>query len=176
MTTKSEIYKFIDSIDNPYQLMIMDRYIKEALIKLGVSKSKGNPVGEYAEYLAAKALHGERMKNTKEGHDVTLVDGNRVEVKGRVFEGTRVPMTYIKHSTIKQETFDYLVYIVLSQDMRVRYAMQISHTNFKNIAKYTEPKNTPPKWVFVAKNELLNDSRVKDITNIIRSAANEKHS
>lgn len=96
MTTELEIQEFVDSIRSPYHLLAMDRYIKEALTRLGVSKSKGNPVGEYAEYLAMKALNGKRMPNAKEGHDLTLDSGIRIEVKGRVFEGSRVPKTDIK--------------------------------------------------------------------------------
>jgi|SRR5690554_158357 len=171
MSTESEIREFINSIESPYLLLAMDRYIKERLENLGISKSKGNPVGEYAEYLASKAFDGKRMSNAKEGHDLTLADGSRVEVKGRVFEGSRVPMTYIKDSTIQQKTFDYLIYIVLSERMSVKYAMKISHTNFQGIAKYAEPENAPPKWVFVAKPELLRDPRVEDITDIIQMAA-----
>ena len=170
MSTEEEIREFVDSIRSPYKLLAMDRYIKEALMTLGVAKSKGNPVGEYAEYLVAEALGGERMPNAKEGHDLTLIDGTRIEVKGRVFEGSRVPMTYIKASTIEQNTFDYLVYIVLSESMRLKYAMKISHANFQKIAKYAEPKNAPPKWVFVAKKGLLDSVLVQDLTEIVREA------
>lgn len=176
MKSDSEIKAFIDSIKSPFQLMTMDRYIKEALIERGISKSKGNAIGEYAEYLAMKALDGTRMRNAKEGHDLTLRFGERVEVKGRVFEGKRVPMNYFSHATISQQTFDYLVYVVFTEKMGVKYAMKISHANFQEIAAYAEPKNDLPKWVFVAKQSLLNDGRVQDITKLIRDAADEQGS
>lgn len=158
----------IDEIEEPNEIMALDRYLKQALSRLGVSKSKGSPVGEYAEYLAATGLNGVRMSNSKEGHDVTLSSGERVEVKGRIFEGTRIPMTYIKHSTIAAMTFDHLIYIVFTEEMRVKYAMKISHSSFQRIAKYVEPSNAPPKWVFVAKPALLDSPHVVDITNEIR--------
>jgi len=167
--TKIEVIKrMIDKITQPNEIMVLDRHLKEALIKLGVSKSKGSSVGEYAEYLVATAFKGTRMSNAKEGHDLTLPSGERIEVKGRIFEGTRVPMTYIKHSTIDSGTFDYLIYIVFNEDMSVKYAMKISLSSFQNIAKYVEPKNAQPKWVFIAKPALLDSTHVINITNEIK--------
>ena len=174
MPTESEIREFIQSIKQPRVLLAMDRFVKEALESLGVSKSKGNPVGEYAEYLVSRAFDGIRMPNAKEGHDISLKDGTKIEVKGRVFEGSRVPMTYIKASTVSANTFDYLVYVVLSENMRVKYAMKISHANFQKLAKYAEPSNAPPKWVFVAKQSLLSSPLVEDVTCEISSIENEE--
>jgi hypothetical protein len=162
----------INDIKEPKEIMVLDRYLKEALSKLGVSKSKSSPIGEYAEYLAAIAFNGSRTSNTKEGHDLTLPCGERIEVKGRIFEGTRIPMTYIKHSTIDSRTFDYLIYIVFDEAMNVKYAMKISLFNFQKIAKYTEPQNAPPKWVFVAKPALLDSPYVVNITNALKLAEN----
>jgi len=173
MTKIEAIKRMIDEIKEPNEIMVLDRYLKEALSKLGVSKSKGSPVGEYAEYLAATAFNGSRMSNAKEGHDLTLPSGDRIEVKGRIFEGIRVPMTYLKHSTIASMTFDYLIYIVFDEAMSVKYAMKISRSSFQKIAKYVEPKNAPPKWVFVAKPALLDSPHVINITNEIRMAENK---
>ena len=52
--------------------------------------------------------------------------------------------------------------------MSVKYAMKIYHSNFQKIAKYAEPDNAPPKWVFVAKPALLMSSYLLDITNDIK--------
>jgi|GEM_PF-1287610 hypothetical protein len=167
------IKRLIDEIKEPTEIMVLDRYIKEALSNLGVSKSKGSPVGEYAEYLAAIAFKGTRMSNAKEGHDLTLPCGEQIEVKGRIFEGTRIPMTYIKHSTIAAKTFDSLIYIVFNEAMSVKYAMKISLSSFQKIAKYAEPRNAPAKWVFVAKPALLDSPYVVNVTNQIRLAENK---
>lgn len=158
------IKSMIDEIEEPSEIMVLSRYISDALKNLGVSKSRGSNIGEYAEYLAASAFDGVRMSNAKEGHDLTLPCGEKIEVKGRIFEGKRVPMTYIRHSTIASNTFDSLMYIVFDEDMNVKYAMKISHSNFQKIAKYVEPISAPPKWVFVAKQSLISSPYVIDIT------------
>ena len=163
----------IAGIKEPNEILVLDRYLKETLSKLGVAKSKGNPVGEYAEYLAATAFSGLRMANATEGHDLTLASGDRIEVKGRIFEGSRVPKTDIKHSIIDSKTFDYLIYIVFDEAMGVKYAMKISHSDFQKIARYTEHKNSPPKWVFLADPKLLDSPYVENITDEIRAAANK---
>lgn len=168
MINEDDIKDFVESINHPFLLLFLDRVTKERLKEVGVAKNMGNPVGEYAEYLVATAFSGERMPNARQGHDITLKDGTKIEVKGRIFEANRVPMNYIKHSTIVAETFDYLIYIVFNENMSVKYAMKISHSNFQNIARYAEPNNDPPKWVFVANPVLLDSPHVINITNEIR--------
>jgi hypothetical protein len=164
MTSEDDIKGFVESINHPFLLLLLDRVTKERLKKIGVSKSKGNPVGEYAEHLVAMAFGGKRMPNAKEGHDVTLEDGTRIEVKGRIFEGRRVPLSDVKHSTIENKTFDFLVYVVFNENMTVKYALKIPFVEFLHLANYCEPQNGIPKWRFHAYPRLLNDSRVTDIT------------
>lgn len=48
--------------------------------------------------------------------------------------------------------------------------MKIAHPNLQKIAKYVEPMNAPPKWVFVAKPALLDSPLVLDITSEIIKA------
>jgi hypothetical protein len=173
MTKIEAIKSLIDEIKNPHEIMLLDRYLKEKLGNLGVSKSKGSPLGEYAEFLVATAFNGSRMPNATEGHDLTLPSGERIEVKGRIFEGTRIPKNYIKHSIISAGTFDYLIYIVFNESMSVKYAMKISLSNFQKIAKYVEQRNSPAKWEFVAKQALLDSPYVINITNEIKLGENK---
>jgi hypothetical protein len=173
MITEDDIKNFVKEINHPFLLLLLDRVTKERLIEVGVATNMGNPVGEYAEYLVATAFSGSRMPNANRGYDITLEDGTKIEVKGRIFEGNRVPMTYIKHSTIVDRTFDYLIYIVFNENMSVKYAMKISHSNFQTIATYAEPNNAPPKWIFVANQSLLDSPHVINITNEIRMVENE---
>jgi hypothetical protein len=168
MITEDDIKRFVASLDNPGLLLLLDRMTKERLEKVGVSKSKGSPVGEYAEFLVATALEGIRMPNAKEGHDITLQDGTRIEVKGRIFEGRRVPLSDIKHSTIENKTFDLLVYVVFNEDMTVKYALKIPFVEFQRVANYCEPKNGVPKWRFHAHPRLLEDSRIANMTEALR--------
>jgi len=167
MITEDDIRAFVEKINRPYLLLLLDRITKERLEKVGVAKSKGNPVGEYAEYLVAKAFGGKRMPNAKEGHDITLEDGTKIEVKGRIFEGRRVPLSDVKHSTIENKTFDFLVYVVFNENMTVKYAIKIPFDEFQHLASYCTPRNGPPKWRFHAREELRNDPRVLNITEIL---------
>jgi hypothetical protein len=171
-TTENAIKTFVASIEHPYLLLLLDRLTKDRLEEVGVSKSKVNPVGEYAEYLVALALDGKRMPNAKEGHDITLKDGSRIEVKGRIFEGKRVPLSDVRHSIIENETFDYLVYVVFSEDMTIKYGLKIPFVQFLHLANFSEPRNGAPKWRFHASPKLLSDPRVTDITDALRKVQN----
>lgn len=172
MATEESIKSFVASIEHPYQLLLLDRTIKTRLKELGVSKSRVNPIGEYAEYLVASAFNGKRMPNAKEGHDITLKDGSRIEVKGRIFEGRRVPLSDIKDSTIKNETFDFLAYVVFNEDMTVRYGLKVPFAEFLCLAKYSEPSNGTPKWRFHAYPKHLDNPRVTNISLELQNAEN----
>jgi len=130
MITEDDIKAFVESINHPFLLLLLDRVTKERLEKVGVAKNKGNPVGEYAEYLVATAFGGERMPNANEGYDIILKDGTKIEVKGRIFEGRRVPRSDVKNSIIESKAFDFLVYVVFNENMMVKYALKIPFVEF----------------------------------------------
>jgi hypothetical protein len=164
MICEDDIKDFVASINHPFLLLLLDRVTKERLQKVGISKNMGNPVGEYAEYLVATAFGGKRMPNATEGHDIKLEDGTKIEVKGRIFEGRRVPKSDVKHSTIEKKTFDFLVYVVFNENMTVKYALKIPFVEFLHLATYCEHRNSKPKWRFQAHPALLENSSIINIT------------
>jgi len=164
MITEDDIKDFVESINHPFLLLLLDRVTKERLEKVGVAMNKGNPVGEYSEYLVATAFGGKRMPNANKGYDITLEDGTKIEVKGRIFEGHRVPRSDVKHSIIESKTFDFLVYVVFNENMTVKYALKIPFVEFLHLAKFYEHRNGTPKWRFEAHQKLLNDSRITNVT------------
>lgn len=138
---------------------------------LGVANSLTDPVGQYAEYLTLKVYGGKRTNNGTAGHDIIDRGGRKIEVKGRIKKNENYkPKTYINDSNVSGKKFDYLVYIVFSNDFEIEYAFGVDRSNFNKIFKKVEYGNSTPKWVVKAREELLKNPQIEDITRIFRNA------
>ena len=167
------ILKEIRETDDIKTLMRAFLEIKKRLTDedLGVANSLTDPVGQYAEYLTQKVYGGKRTNNGTAGHDLIDRKKRKIEVKGRVKKHDNYkPKTYINDSNVSGKNFDYLVYIVFDNDFEVEYAFGITRSNFKSAFKTVEHNNSPPKWVIKAREEILENPLVENITNVFRNA------
>ncbi|EOY4517169.1 hypothetical protein M2F98_21115 [Vibrio vulnificus] len=161
----------IKDCDNPKELMCSFLAIKHRLLspEVGVATSFTDPVGQYAEYLTLKAFGGKRTPNGTKGLDIIDKNKRKIEVKGRIKRDEKyTPKTDISHSNVEAKTFEYLVYIVFSQNFEIEYAFGTSLEGFKKIAQKVKHKGRPEKWIFKAKESLTKESYVDDLTEIIR--------
>lgn len=67
------------------------------LRRRGVLRTNNPPAGDYAEWLIRKALGGALAPNSEKSHDVTLDDGQPVQVKARVVSTPRGPVRRRHH-------------------------------------------------------------------------------
>lgn len=165
--------KKIRETDDVKTLLCAFLEIKKRLMDedLGVANSLTDPVGQYAEYLTLKVYGGERTSNGTAGHDIIDRRGRKIEVKGRIKKHESYkPKTYINDSNVSGKKFDYLVYIVFSNHFEIEYAFGVERSNFKKVFKKVENRNNPPKWVVKAREELLENPQIEDITKTFRNA------
>jgi ABC-type molybdate transport system substrate-binding protein len=167
------ILKKIRETDDIKTLMCAFLEIKRRLTDedLGVANSLTDPVGQYAEYLAQKVYGGKRTNNGTAGHDLIDRNKRKIEVKGRVKKHDNYkPKTYINDSNVSGGNFDYLVYVVFNNDFEVEYAFGVTQSNFKAVFNKVEHGNSPPKWVIKAREEILENPKIENITNVFRNA------
>lgn len=67
-----------------YELLLVNRMSVEELLRRGCVRTKNPPVGDYAEYLTAKAVGGKLASSSAKSFDVVAPDGKRLQVKSRV--------------------------------------------------------------------------------------------
>jgi len=65
------------------ELLQLQASITKELKSRGVVRTQNNPLGDYTEWLVAKALDLELEANSKAGYDGVDKNGTRVQIKGR---------------------------------------------------------------------------------------------
>jgi hypothetical protein len=158
---------FLQSASQHELLNLYDAVLGELRAR-EVVRSSNNPVADYSEWLAARALGLMLEGRSTTGFDGVCGEGRRYEVKGR----RRTPHNdSVQLSAIRgldKCHFDYLVGIVFRPDFTVDYAGKVPHAVVLERATYRSHTNA---WILQFKRELLDDPRVEDITARVAAAS-----
>jgi hypothetical protein len=155
------------SIDDLFKLF---NCVLDELRRRKIIRSKNNPVADYAELLAVKALDLRRENKSTTGFDATDVDGLRYEIKGRRLtdENESRQLSFIRGLDEKAQPFDYLVRILFKQDFTVFRACRVPVRTVHELAVHRKRENA---WRFLLVDAVWARPDVKDITDPIRQAA-----
>lgn len=114
------------------QLWTVWRDAMEHLKTHGVLRSTGGPVGDYAEWLVARALGLTRQSYPNPSVDAIAADGTRYSVKARRW-GRVKPPTRVSLSTLEGESFDRLVLVIFSDAMEVQQAVELQFATVRTL-------------------------------------------
>lgn len=133
-----------------------------------ITRSSNNPVADYSEWLASRALGLTLQGRSTTGFDGVCAEGCRYEVKGRrrTPQNTSVQLSQIRG--LDKKHFDYLIGIIYRSDFTIEYAGKIPHVVVSERAKYNVHTNAS---ILHFKPDILEDVRVIDITEMIRAAS-----
>jgi hypothetical protein len=143
----------------------------EAVIELRrrkVVRSSNNPVADYAEGLAARALGFDLATRSTTGHDGVDKSGVRYEVKARRPTSTNASTKLSFMRGLDVGHFDYLVGILFHEDFSIARAALIPLQIVREIAKYRDSMNA---WDMHLRDSVWGLNGVDDITGILRAAA-----
>jgi hypothetical protein len=134
----------------------------------GILRSSNNPVADYTEWLAAKALGLTLQAKSTTGFDGMCGEGHRYEVKGRrrTPHNNSVQLSAIRG--LDECHFDFLIGVLYKPDFSIDYAGKIPYSVVSERAKFREHTNAS---FLQFKRDLLQDARVEDITREITEAA-----
>lgn len=127
----------------------------------GVTRSSNNPVADYSEWLAARALGLKLETKSTTGFDGTCTRGLKYEVKGRrrTPQNNSVQLSQIRG--LDKRHFDFLIGVIFRSDFTIEYAGQIPYAVVVEKATFREHTNAS---ILQFKVDLLQDPRVTDIT------------
>jgi hypothetical protein len=128
-----------------------------------VVRTKNNPVGDYTEWLVAKALGLELAANSSAGYDGIDPAGVKIQIKGRRVtpENKSRQLSAIRNLEFKD--FDELVGVIFDQDYEIVTAVMMPHEVIADYASYRLHTNA---HIVQLRGAILNDSRVKDISDL----------
>lgn len=155
----------INRTKSPRKLLMLSELIKQRLQTLLGHDSNTEPVGHYGEWLTVKVrtklgfVCKTADSSTQAGYDLEDSELGKIQVKSRV-ERKGIPKTYIRDLE-----FNYLIYIVFSEDFKVKRVFGMSVKTFQKVATKVEHENSQPKWLFRSTEEVFNEEGVDDLTN-----------
>lgn len=135
-----------------------------------VVRSTNNPVGDYGEYLTARAFGLSLVANSAAGYDAVSTEGVRYQVKTRrlTAENGSRQLSFMRGFGQDEDPFDYLVGILFGPDFTVRRAalvpVAVVRANFTRV-DYVNA------WRFILRDVIWTTSGVEDVTERIRAAA-----
>ena len=132
----------------------------EELRARAVVRTGNNPVGDYTEWLVAKALGLTLEANSSAGYDATAPDGRRIQIKGRRVTPTSKSRQLGAIRNLGKRDFDELVAVIHDVDFGIVEAVMIPHALISEFGTYRPHVNAHTLSVGGA---LLADPRVRNI-------------
>lgn len=136
----------------------------DELKRRGVVRSKNNPTGDYAEWLAATRLGLMLESNSAKGFDATDSQGLRYQIKGRrvTLDNPSTQLGVIRN--LEEKDFDFLLAVIFDADWRVLRAARIPHRTVENLATFRKHQNG---HIMHLRPAVLGIPDVEDITDIL---------
>lgn len=139
------------------KLLRLQASITNELLKREVVRTKNNPLGDYAEWLVAKALGLTLETNSKAGYDGIDSEGLRVQIKGRRITSGNKSRQLSAIRKYDKKDFDVLAAVIFDEYFEVMEAYLIPHHVVGEYASYREHVNA---HILVLKGPILCDSRI----------------
>lgn len=139
--------------------------ILDELNKRKVIRSRNNPTGDYAEWLAKEVLGLSLAQNSAKGFDATCADGSRVQIKGRHVSANSKSVQMGVLRNLEGKDFDYLIAIIFEPNWEVRAVVRIPHAAVPSVATYRGHVNG---HVMHINDAVLMDESVENITYLFR--------
>lgn len=152
----------------PNELLGLYSEIMEVLRRRGVVRSSNNPVGDFAENLAAKALGLKKVALSTKGFDACDDKGMTYEIKSRRLTEYNTSRQLSAIRKLDEKHFDFLVGVLFNADFSVNRACVMPYEVAKEIATYREHTNA---WIIQLRDEVWQKRGVLDVTTVFRQLA-----
>ena len=154
-----------------HQILGLFADILEELGRRGVTRSKNNPVADYAEHLACRAFSLAPAEKSTKGYDATDSTGKKYEIKSRRKSVRSNPTRFSAIRDLQNRHFDLLVAVLFSQDFTVMRAALIPYDAVLKLAFRQEHVNG---WILPIRDSLWSADGVVDVTMRLRHIQEEE--
>ena len=148
------------------ELLCLQAAATDELKERKVVRTKNNPLGDYTEWLVAKALNLDLQANSKAGYDGIDKNGLRVQIKGRRVTASNKSRQLSAIRKYAEKDFDILAAVIYNESFEVVDALLIPHEVVGEYASYREHVNA---HILSLKGPILKDPRVKCIKEVVCS-------
>jgi hypothetical protein len=146
--------------------------VLDELRRRKVVRSKNNPTGDYAEWLASTKLGLRLETNSAKGYDATDSEGLRYQIKGRRVTPDNPSTQLGVIRNLDGHDFDVLIALVFDASWHVRSAAKIPHEAVMRLAIFRKHVNG---HVMHLRPSVFNDPSVEDISASLADVALTEH-
>jgi len=139
--------------------------IIEELGHRGLTRSKNNPVADYAEHLVCKAFSLTPAQKSTKGYDATDSAGKKYEIKSRRKSARSNPSRFSAIRDLRTKHFDLLAGVLFSRDFTVMRAALIPYDAVLKLAFRQEHVNA---WILPIRDSVWSADGVVDVTARLR--------
>jgi hypothetical protein len=147
-------------------LLRLQSSVIDELKERKVVRTKNNPLGDYTEWLVAKALKLELQANSKAGYDGIDINNVRVQIKGRRITPDNNSRQLSAIRKYNEKDFDELAAVIYDENFDVIDAVLIPHEVVGEYASFREHVNA---HILILKGPIMSDPRVKCIKQAVSS-------
>ena len=151
---------------NPKELLQLQATITNELKDRGIVRTQNNPLGDYTEWLVAKALNLSLAANSKAGYDGINNSGVRIQIKGRRVTSKNNSRQLSAIRKYDEKDFDELAAVIYNENFDIIEALLIPHEVVGEYASYREHVNA---HILILKGPILTDPRVQCIKHAVCS-------
>lgn len=126
----------------------------------GIVRTQNNPLGDYTEWLVARALGLELQNNSKTGYDGITNDGTRIQIKGRRVTPQNNSRQLSAIRKLSEKDFDQLAAVIYNEEFEIIEALLVPHEVVEQYASYRQHVNA---HILILNGPILNDPRVTSI-------------
>jgi len=148
------------------ELLQLDASIIEELRNRQVVRTSNNPLGDYTEWVVAKALNLKLAANSSAGFDAIDENDNKIQIKGRRITKQNKSRQLGAIRNLDMHDFDQLAAVVFDHNYNIIDALLIPHAVVCEYAVYRKHVNA---HILHLQGEILDDSRSLDIKPLLET-------
>ncbi len=148
------------------ELLQLQASITNELKDRKIVRTQNNPLGDYTEWIVAKALNLQLASNSKSGYDGETKDGVRIQIKGRRITPSNNSRQLSAIRKYEERDFDELAAVIFDENFDIIDAVLIPHEVVGEYATYREHVNA---HILLIKGPILSDPRIKCIKQALSS-------
>lgn len=146
------------------ELLMAFAAVVSELGERGISRTKNNPVADYAEWLVASRMELDLSANSRLGFDAIGNDGAKYQIKSRrLTEDNRSTQLGVIRN-LDSRPFDFLIAVIFEADFSVLHAARIPVEVVREISRYSEHQNG---HILHVRPAIFKDTRVVDVARLL---------
>jgi hypothetical protein len=150
------------------ELLRLSAAASAELRRRGVLRTGNAPLGDYIEWLAARALGGQLAPNSEKSYDLETPDRRRVQVKSRRVDAAARP-GQLQTSPFRSWEFDEALLVLVDPDtFLVRRASLVPRAAVEKASRYS--KHVNGRFVMMD-DSLMGHPASRDVTEQLQTAA-----